>query len=128
MTRVNFFSEQEVTTCWRVSGRAHTQRGATTHQTAGWLLPTGSATETLGGRWPPYLVEDSESFPDLLLAVCVLHLPSHHGQELGKVDGTVAFVDKQTEPSHFSGKTARLFTISHECGSSPSASTSLIMS
>lgn len=103
------FSEQEVTTCWRVSGRAHTQRGATTHQTPGWLLPTGSATVTLGGRWPPYLVEDSESFPDLLLAVCVFHLPSHHGQELGKVDGTVAFVDKQTEPSHFSGgkKTAR---------------------
>ena len=49
---------------------------------------------------PPHLVEDSESFPDLLLAVRVFHLPGHHGQELGKVDGTVAFVDKQTDPSH----------------------------
>lgn len=107
---------------------AHTQRGATAHQMPGWLLPTGSGTVTLGGRWPPYLVEDSESFPDLLLAVRVFHLPGHHGQELGKVDGSVAFVDKQTQPWHLTGKTARLFTISRGCGVSPSASTSLIMS
>lgn len=86
---------------------AHTQRPATsntlatTHPLLGWLWPTSSATAPLGTRSPPYLVEDSESFPDLLLAVCVFHLPGHHGQELGKVDGTVAFVDKQREPSHF---------------------------
>lgn len=32
-----------------------------------------------------YLVKDTECFSDLLLAVCVLHLPRHHGQELWEV-------------------------------------------
>merc|ERR1712117_692932 len=36
------------------------------------------------------LVEDAERLPDLLLAVCVLHLPGHHGEELGEVDRAVA--------------------------------------
>lgn len=40
---------------------------------------------------------DLEGLLDLLLAVRVLHLTGHHGQELGEVDGTVAvgvdFVD-----------------------------------
>lgn len=102
---------------------AHTQRVATAHQMLGWLLPTRSITVPLGWR---YLVEDSESFPDLLLTVCVFHLPGHHGQELGKVDGTVAFVDKQTEPLYL--KSACFFPISRRFGFSPSASTSLIMS
>ena len=38
----------------------------------------------------PYLVEDSECFSDLLLWVCVLHLPGHHCEELGEIDGTVS--------------------------------------
>lgn len=37
-----------------------------------------------------YLVEDSESFSDLLLAVCIFHFPGHHGQELREVNCTVA--------------------------------------
>lgn len=53
---------------------------------------------------PPHLVEDSESFPDLLLTVRVLHLPGHHSQELGEVDGSVAFVDTQTQLSHLQKK------------------------
>merc|ERR1711910_189913 len=36
------------------------------------------------------LVEDAERLPNLLLAVCVLHLPGHHGEELGEVDRAVA--------------------------------------
>ena len=36
------------------------------------------------------LIEDLEGLLDLLLAVGVLHLASHHGKELGKVDGAVA--------------------------------------
>lgn len=36
------------------------------------------------------LVEHPEGLPDLLLAVRVLHLARHHGQELGEVDRTVA--------------------------------------
>merc|ERR1712141_250733 len=35
-------------------------------------------------------VKDTECLPDLLLAVCVLHLPGHHGEELWEVDGAVA--------------------------------------
>lgn len=37
-----------------------------------------------------HLVEHPEGLPDLLLAVGVLHLPRHHGEELGEVDGAVA--------------------------------------
>lgn len=36
------------------------------------------------------LVEDPEGLPNLLLGIRVLHLPGHHGQELGEVDGAVA--------------------------------------
>jgi len=35
------------------------------------------------------LVEDLESLLDFLLRVCVLHLASHHGQELSEVDRAV---------------------------------------
>ena len=38
----------------------------------------------------PVLVEDLESLFDLLLTICVTHLPSHHGQELWKVDGAIS--------------------------------------
>lgn len=37
-----------------------------------------------------HLIKDSECLPDLLLTVSVLHLPRHHCQELGEVDGPVA--------------------------------------
>ena len=37
----------------------------------------------------PVLVEHSESLPDLLLAVGVLHLASHHREELGEIYCTV---------------------------------------
>jgi len=36
------------------------------------------------------LVEDAESLLDLLLAVRVLHLAGHHGEELWEVDGAVS--------------------------------------
>merc|ERR1719198_2652298 len=36
------------------------------------------------------LVENLECLNDLLLAVSVLHLASHHGQELGKVNGAAS--------------------------------------
>jgi hypothetical protein len=36
------------------------------------------------------LVEDAEGLADLLLRVGVLHLASHHGEELGEVDRAVA--------------------------------------
>ena len=32
-----------------------------------------------------YLVKDTECFSDLLLAICVLHLPGHHGKKFGEV-------------------------------------------
>ena len=51
----------------------------------------------------PVLVEDLESLSDLLPTICVTHLPSHHGQELWKVDGAVSigisFVDHVLEVS-----------------------------
>lgn len=37
-----------------------------------------------------YLIKDSECLPDLLLAVCVLHLPRHHRQKLREINGPVA--------------------------------------
>jgi len=49
----------------------------------------------------PILIENLESLPDLLLTVRILHLPSHHGQKLGEVDGAVTvgvdFVDHVLE-------------------------------
>lgn len=46
----------------------------------------------LGGRdeTVSVLVEDAEGLTDLLLGVRLLHLPRHHGQELGEVDGAVS--------------------------------------
>ena len=38
----------------------------------------------------PVLVEDLEGLFNLFLSIRVLHLPSHHGQELRKVDGTIS--------------------------------------
>ena len=38
---------------------------------------------------PAHLVKDTEGLSDLLLAVRVLHLSGHHGQELGEVNGPV---------------------------------------
>ena len=36
------------------------------------------------------LVEHLEGFSDLFLAVCVLHHPDHHSEELSDVNGAVA--------------------------------------
>src|ERR1700753_3430223 len=38
----------------------------------------------------PVLVEDIKGLFNLLLTICVTHLPSHVGQELQKVDGAVS--------------------------------------
>ena len=38
----------------------------------------------------PVLVEGLEGLFDLLITTCITHLPSHHVQELGKVDGAVS--------------------------------------
>lgn len=43
------------------------------------------------------LVEHTEGFADLLLAVCVLHLARHHGEELGEVYRAVAWNLKSRE-------------------------------
>lgn len=37
-----------------------------------------------------YLVKDTEGLSYLLLAVCILHLSGHHGQELWEVNGPIA--------------------------------------
>ena len=50
-----------------------------------------------GNETVSVLVEDLESFLDLILRVSILHLTSHHGEELGEIDITVTisvnFVD-----------------------------------
>lgn len=38
------------------------------------------------------LIEHPEGLADLLLTVGVLHLPRHHCEEFGEVDGSVAYV------------------------------------
>jgi hypothetical protein len=38
------------------------------------------------------LVEDSERFANLLLAICVFHFARHHRKKLGKVYGAVAYM------------------------------------
>jgi len=45
----------------------------------------GSADESVA-----VLVKHAECFTNLLLTVCVLHLPRHHCQELGEVDCAIA--------------------------------------
>merc|ERR1719199_2199718 len=56
------------------------------------LAEVGHDVAELGGGDEPVavLVEHLEGLDDLLLGVSVLHLASHHGEELGEVDGAVA--------------------------------------
>lgn len=51
----------------------------------------------LGGRdeTVAVLVEYSERLSDLLFAVGVLHFARHHRQELGEIDGAVAYGEKK---------------------------------
>lgn len=44
---------------------------------------------------PAYLVKDSKGFPDFLFTVSVLHLSRHHGEELRKVNCTIAYTNIQ---------------------------------
>ena len=56
------------------------------------LAEVGHDVSQLSSRDEPIavLVEHTESFTDLLFAVSLLHLASHHGQELWEVNGSVA--------------------------------------
>ncbi len=53
-------------------------------------LITGELNSTFLQK--PYLIKNTESFSDLLLAVCVLHLSCHHGQELRKVYSSITWL------------------------------------
>ena len=56
-----------------------------------------------GNEAIPVLIENPEGFPYFFLSVGVLHLPGHHGEELGEVNGPVAirinFIDHVLELS-----------------------------
>ena len=49
------------------------------------MTELSSADETVA-----VFVEHPEGLSDLFLTVCVFHLPGHHGEKLGEVDGSVA--------------------------------------
>ncbi len=53
-------------------------------------LITGELNSTFLQK--PYLIKNTERFSDLLLAVCVLHLSCHHGQELRKVYSSITWL------------------------------------
>ena len=78
-----------------------------------------------------YLVKDTECFSDLLLTVCVLHLPGHHGQELWEVYRSISWRQNRhglrISNQHINRKCV-VNKFKSQIEFSPSASTSLIMS